>query len=217
MGDFAGLTVAYGPIALLLVLLITFSLCYKLFFVRVRHPYIMIVKTLGQGRKVAWNGAFVLPLLQKVELLKAALVNVKVDRRGRDGFRCQDDLRVDLALSFYLSIGLEDKGIISVAGKFGLDMASATEKIAACFRPELEKLIGEACLEYEMEYMFDNRLAFLAQLKKLIKKNIDFQGFYFEDAVIDYLDQTPVHYLDPLDPADARAIEKLREIAAMSL
>lgn len=217
MGDFAGLTVAYAPIALLLVMLIAFSLCYKFFFVRVRHPYIMIVKTLGQGRKVAWNGAFVMPLLQKVELLKTALVKVKVDRRGLQGFRCQDDLRVDLALSFYLSIGLDDKGIISVAKRFGLDMASATEKISAYFGPELEKNISAACLEYEMEYIFDNRLVFLARLKKMIKENINFQGFIFEDTVIEHLDQTPVNYLDPQDPADARAIEKLREIAAMSL
>lgn len=216
MNDFTSLTMAYVPIAFLLVLLVVFSLCYKLFFVRVRHPFIMIVKTLGLGRRVAWDGAFVMPLVQKVELLKTALVNVKVDRRGLDGFRCRDELRVDLGLSFYLSIGLDDRGIISVVKKFGLDMASAAEIIAAHFRPGLEEMVGGVCREYEMEYIFDNRLAFLAQLKKQVKANIDFQGFIFEDAVIDYLDQTPVNYLDPRDPADARAIEKLREIAAMS-
>jgi Uncharacterized protein conserved in bacteria len=217
MINFTGLTMAYVPIAFLLVLLVVFSLCYKLFFVRVRHPFIMIVKTLGLGRRVAWDGAFVMPLIQKVELLKTALVNVEVDRRGAGGFRCRDDLRVDLALSFYLSIGLDDRDIISVVKKFGLDMARATEPIAASFRPELEEAVSAVCREYEMEYIFDNRLVFLARLKKVIKADIDFQGFIFEDAVIDYLDQTPVNYLDPRDPADARAIEKLREIAAMSI
>lgn len=215
MSDFTGLTMAYLPIAFLLVLLIAFSLCYKLFFVRVRHPFIMIVKTLGLGRRVAWDGAFVMPLVQKVELLKTALVNVKVDCRGADGFRCRDELRVDLGLSFYLSIGLTDKDIISVARNFGLDMASEAEKIAACFRPGLTEMVSAVCREYEMEDLFDNRLAFLGWLKKKLK-DIDFQGLHLEDAVIDYLDQTPVNYLDPRDPADARAIEKLREIAAMS-
>lgn len=217
MNDFTGLTGAYVPIILLLIVLSAFLLCYKLFFVRVRHPYIMVVKTLGLGRKVAWDGAFVMPLMQKVERLKTALVNVRTDRRGSDGFRCRDDLRIDLAISFYLSIGIEDRDIISVVKKFGLDMASETARIAACFRPELEEVVSAVCLEYEMEYIFDNRLVFLARLRKLIKERINFQGLYFEDAVIDHLDQTPVNYLDPRDPADARAIERLREITAMSL
>ena len=70
----------------------------------------VIVNDMSATPKVHFTGALVWPIIHKKELMNISLITLEVDRRGRDGLICKDNLRAlveTLQACKYFSTGVK--------------------------------------------------------------------------------------------------------------
>src|SRR5690606_40061061 len=58
------------------------------------------------------------------EFMKISLITLEVDRRGKDGLICKDNLRADITVAFYLRVNETQEDVLKVAKAIGVDRAS---------------------------------------------------------------------------------------------
>ncbi len=88
------------------VLVVVFGLVglVKSFYVKVPQGTALIINDLGQIPRVSFTGALVLPVIHKKEFMKISLLTLEIDRRGKDGLICKDNLRADITVAFYIRV-----------------------------------------------------------------------------------------------------------------
>ena len=64
-----------------------------------------LVRTGFGGAHVALDsGIFVIPILHKVEVMDISLKTIEVHRAGSEGLICQDNMRADIKVVFFLHL-----------------------------------------------------------------------------------------------------------------
>ncbi|HEV3050162.1 MAG TPA: hypothetical protein VGX50_07630, partial [Longimicrobium sp.] len=81
-----------GAGVLIVVLLGTFAM-FSAFYVKVEQGTALIVNDLSATPKVRFTGGLVIPVLYKAELMRISLITLQVDRRGKEGLICKDNMR----------------------------------------------------------------------------------------------------------------------------
>src|SRR5690554_7358524 len=71
------------------------------FYIKVDQGEALIVNTLKDIR-VTFSGAVVLPVIYRAEIMDISLKTVEIDRRGKEGLTCQDNIRADIRVRFFV-------------------------------------------------------------------------------------------------------------------
>ena len=67
---------------------------YSKFYIKVPQGILaLIVNDMTSQPKVHFTGALVYPVIYKKSFMRISLLTLEVDRRGKDGLICQDNLR----------------------------------------------------------------------------------------------------------------------------
>ena len=93
--------IAPGLVGLGLVLILVFGLMglFKSFYKKVDQGTALIVNDMSAQPKVHFTGALIVPVLYRAELMKISLITLQVDRRGKEGLICKDNIRADIVAS----------------------------------------------------------------------------------------------------------------------
>ena len=90
--------------AVVIVSLLGFVGMFKAFYIKVPQGTALIVNDMSSTPKVHFTGALVYPVIYKKEFMRISLITLEVDRRGKDGLICKDNIRADIKVTFFVRI-----------------------------------------------------------------------------------------------------------------
>ncbi|HEK2710838.1 TPA: hypothetical protein SMT52_003051 [Proteus mirabilis] len=196
----------------ILVILGLFGL-FKAFYIKVPQGTALIVNDMTSQPKVHFTGALVYPVIYKKEFMRISLLTLEVDRRGKDGLICQNNLRADITVAFYLRVNETTEDVLKVAKAIGVDRASDHQAVSTLFSAKFSEALKTVGKQFELSKLFEDRQNFRDRIVDVIGK--DLNGYALEDVAIDYLEQTPKSALDPNNIFDSEGIRKITEITAI--
>lgn len=195
-----------------IVIILGIAGLFRAFYIKVPQGTALIVNDMSSQPKVHFTGALVLPIIYKKELMRISLITLEVDRRGRDGLICFDNMRADITVAFYLRVNETASDVLRVAKSIGADRASDREAVEQLFAAKFSEGLKTVGKQIEFVQLFENRLEFREKIIDVIGD--DLNGYVLEDVAIDYLEQTPKAALDPNNILDAEGIKKITELTA---
>ncbi len=201
-------TVGGGSLLFILVGLAAFAV--KIYH-RVDQGQALIINKRG-GPVVTFTGAFVIPVFDRAEYMDISLRTIEIDRRGKEGLICQDNIRADIKVTFFVRVNEADKDVLSVAKSVGCQRASDIETIEELFGAKFSEALKTVGKQLNFEDLYQERDRFREEIKRAIGE--DLNGYVLEDAAIDFLEQTPIEQLDPENVFDAEGIRKITELTA---
>lgn len=196
----------------ILIILGLFGL-FKAFYIKVPQGTALIVNDMTSQPKVHFTGALVYPVIYKKEFMRISLLTLEVDRRGKDGLICQDNLRADITVAFYLRVNETTEDVLKVAKAIGVERASDHQAVSALFSAKFSEALKTVGKQFDLAKLFEDRQNFRDRIVDVIGK--DLNGYALEDVAIDYLEQTPKSALDPNNIFDSEGIRKITEITAI--
>jgi len=194
------------------LILLGLAALFKAFYYKVAQGTALIVNDTTSTPKVHFTGALVYPIIHKKELMNVSLITLEVDRRGRDGLICKDNMRADITVAFYLRVNETAADVLRVAKAIGADRASDKDAVELLFAAKFSEALKTVGKQIEFIQLFENRLQFREKIVEVIGD--DLNGYVLEDVAIDYIEQTPRSSLDPNNILDAEGIKKITELTA---
>lgn len=185
---------------------------FRAFYIKVPQGTALIVNDLSATPKVHFTGALVYPVIYKKELMQISLITLEVDRRGKDGLICKDNMRADITVAFYLRVNETQQDVLKVAKAVGTERASDRGAVNELFNAKFSEALKTVGKKFEFTDLFENRQDFRDRVLETIGN--DLNGYLLEDVAIDYLEQTPKDSLDPNNILDAEGIRKITELTA---
>jgi len=172
-----------------------------------------LVRTGLGGTKVYFNGGVVYPILHRLDHIDISLKRIEIDRTGKNGLICKDNLRADIKVAFFVRVNNAADDVLRVAESIGCDRASSEEEIRALFDAKFSEALKTVGKRFDFIALYEDRDTFRDEILKVI--GTDLNGFVLDDAAIDYLEQTPLSMLDPDNILDAEGIKKITELTAI--
>ena len=212
MGIFSTFSTVELIIALIIFLLVFIVIFVKTFYVKVEQGMALIINDLGRTPKVKFTGGIVIPVIYKKELMKISLITLEVDRRGKDGLICADNMRADITVAFYLRVNETREDVLKVAKSVGVNRASDKSAVNELFNAKFSEALKTVGKQIDFVKLFEDRLDFREKIVQVIGE--DLNGYVLEDVAIDYLEQTPKASLDPTNILDAEGIKKITQLTA---
>ncbi len=190
---------------------VLYILLISLFFRKVKQGKALVRTGFGKTT-VTLKGMWVVPLLHEAETMDISLKQIMVNREGKDGLICKDNLRADIRVVFFVRVNPEDGDIRRVAQTIGCARASDPEMLNTLFEAKFSEGLKTVGKGFEFVELYNSR----KELKQAILDVIgdDLNGYVLDDAAIDYLEQTPVEFLDEDNILDAEGIKKIRDLTA---
>lgn len=196
----------------IIVMLLGIVGLFKAFYIKVPQGTALIVNDMSSTPKVHFTGALVYPVIYKKEFMRISLITLEVDRRGKDGLICRDNMRADITVAFYLRVNETAQDVLKVAKAIGVDRASDKVAVNELFNAKFSEALKTVGKQIEFVKLFENRQEFRDRIIEVIGN--DLNGYVLEDVAIDYLEQTPKVSLDPTNILDAEGIRKITELTA---
>jgi len=212
MADLSVLMPILTGLGIFIIILMGLAMLFQAFYIKVAQGTALIVNDMSSTPKVHFTGALVYPIIYKKELMKVSLITLEVDRRGKDGLICLDNMRADITVAFYLRVNETPEDVLRVAKSIGADRASDKEAVYDLFAAKFSEALKTVGKQIEFVQLFENRLQFREKIVEVIGD--DLNGYVLEDVAIDYLEQTPKHALDSNNILDAEGIKKITELTA---
>lgn len=182
------------------------------FFRQVPQGQALIVTRLRGEPGVTFTGAIVVPIINRAEYMDISVKTIEIDRRGKDGLICRDNIRADIKVRFFVRVNKTADDVLKVAQSLGSARASDQHTIEQLFAAKFSEALKTVGKRLDFEDLYKERASFRDQIKEIIGH--DLNGFVLDDAAIDFLEQTPLESLDPQNILDAQGIRKITEITA---
>ncbi len=193
---------------LFILLLGVFALIAK-FYRKVEQGRALIVSK-TKDVLVTFTGATVLPIVHKGEMMDISVKTIEIDRRGKDGLTCQDNIRADIKVTFFVRVGKTREDVLKVAQSIGCARASDQQTLEDLFIAKFSEGLKTVGKRLDFESLYKERDSFRDEIMKVIGE--DLNGYSLEDAAIDFLEQTPLESMDPQNILDAQGIRKITQI-----
>lgn len=162
---------------------------------------------------VTFTGAVVLPVLHNAELMDISVKTIEILRTGREGLICQDNIRADIHLTFFVRVNKTKEDVVKVAQAIGTQRASHQETLQELFSAKFSEALKTVGKQLDFVDLYTHREHFRDQIIQVI--GTDLNGYHLEDCAIDFLEQTPLTQLDPANILDAQGIRKITELTAI--
>ncbi|MFE0678873.1 flotillin family protein [Streptomyces sp. NPDC058867] len=162
---------------------------------------------------VTFTGQVVLPVLHKAEVMDISVKTIEITRAGREGLICQDNIRADIRISFFVKVNKTAEDVVKVAQAVGTARASDRETLQELFHAKFSEALKTVGKQLDFTDLYTKREELRYRIIEVI--GVDLNGYHLEDAAIDYLEQTPLTQLDPANVLDAQGIRKITELTAV--
>lgn len=180
------------------------------FYRQVEQGKALIINTMRSEPIVAFTGAMVYPIINRAEVMDLSVKTVDIDRRGKEGLICNDNIRADINVTFFVRVNKTADDVLKVAQSIGCARASDPKTLEELFTSKFAEALKTVGKHFNFEQLYTKRDDFKDKIIEVIGK--DLNGFILDDAAIDYLEQTPLEALDKDNIMDADGIRKITEI-----
>ncbi len=197
-------------ITILIILALMASGLLTLVCVRKIQPGRAGVTTGFGGLKVSFDWMLRLPMIQNYHIVDISVKKIEIQRKGKDGLVCKDNIRADITVAFYIRVEATEESVRKVAQMLTPERVADQEQLRELFEAKFSEALKTAGKQMEFHELFTERIKFRDQIQDTIGKDLD--GFLLQDVAIDYLEQTPLEQHDPNNVLDAEGIKKITEI-----
>ncbi|QYC45923.1 Inner membrane protein YqiK [Nonomuraea coxensis DSM 45129] len=199
-------------LAVVLVVAIGLIVIIGRLFRKVEQGKALIVSKVNKV-DVTFTGAVVLPVVHKAEIMDISVKTIEIERTGREGLICRDNIRADIRITFFVRVNKTAEDVIKVAQAIGTARASDEATLQALFNAKFSEALKTAGKHLDFVDLYTKRDEFRDEIVRLI--GTDLNGYSLEDAAIDYLEQTSMLQLDKNNILDAQGIRKITELTAI--
>lgn len=206
------LVLILAAIAAGVVILFGIGALFARFYRQVEQGKALIVNTSRAEPHVTFTGGLVLPIVNRAEVMDLSVKTIDIDRRGKEGLICNDNIRADINVTFFVRVNKTAEDVLKVAQSIGCARASDERTLDALFNAKFSEALKTVGKHFDFEQLYTKREEFKDAIIRVIGK--DLNGFILDDAAIDYLEQTP---LDALDPNNIMDSEGIRKITALTV
>ena len=184
------------------------------FYRQVEQGRALIVNTMRSEPVVAFTGAIVIPIINRAEVMDLSVKTIDIDRRGKEGLICNDNIRADINVTFFVRVNKTRDDVLKVAQSLGCARASDGKALEELFTAKFAEALKTVGKHFNFDQLYTKRDEFKDKIIEVIGK--DLNGFVLDDAAIDYLEQTPLEALDKDNIMDADGIRKITEITVQN-
>lgn len=171
-----------------------------------------LVKTGVGGTKVSFTGMMVWPVIHKLERMDISLKTINIERMGKDGLICRDNMRADIKVAFFVRVNQMKDDVVRVAQSVGCERASSPQALNELFEAKFSEALKTVGKQFDFVDLYNKRDEFRQEILNLIGR--DLNGYALDDAAIDYLEQTHLSSLSSMNILDAEGIKKITELTA---
>lgn len=164
------------------------------------------------GTKVSFSGMVVFPVIHRVETMDISVKRVEIDRQGKNGLICMDNMRADIKVAFFVRVNKTPEDVLKVAQAVGCVRASSQEAVVELFDAKFSEGLKTVGRQFQFVELYNSREKLKEGILKLV--GTDLNGFVLDDVAIDYLEQTPVTLLNPDNILDSEGIKKITDLTA---
>lgn len=184
------------------------------FYKKVEQGDALVRNGIG-GTRVTFSGMMVIPILHHSEVIDISVKRVTIDRNGAEGLICQDNIRADIKVAFFVRVNKTGEDVLKVAQSIGCKRASHREELQALFEAKFSEALKTVGKQFDFVDLYNSREQFKEEILKII--GTDLNGFILDDAAIDFLEQTPVDLLNENNILDAQGIKKITDLTAQQM
>ncbi|MFK0147596.1 flotillin family protein [Streptomyces griseus] len=199
-------------IAVVLLIVIAIAFVITRLFRKVEQGKALIISKTKKV-DVTFTGAVVLPVLHKAETMDISVKKIEIHRAGREGLICQDNIRADIQITFFVRVNKTVEDVIKVAQSIGTQRASDKAAIQEFFAAKFSEALKTVGKQLDFVDLYTKREEFRDRIIQVI--GTDLNGYHLDDAAIDFLEQTPMAQLDGANILDAQGIRKITELTAI--
>ncbi|MFE7750072.1 flotillin family protein [Streptomyces sp. NPDC057428] len=199
-------------VAVVLLITIALLLVVTRLFRKVEQGKALIISKTKKV-DVTFTGAVVLPVLHKAETMDISVKTIEIRRTGREGLICQDNIRADIHITFFVRVNKTVEDVIKVAQSIGTERASDKVAIQEFFAAKFSEALKTVGKQLDFVDLYTKREEFRDRIIRVI--GTDLNGYHLDDAAIDFLEQTPMAQLDGANILDAQGIRKITELTAI--
>ncbi|WP_206196798.1 hypothetical protein [Zooshikella ganghwensis] len=202
-------------IGITLFIIFVFALLINKFYVKVDQGKALIVNTLKKDPIVSFTGKLVLPVIHKKEIMDISQKKIEINRKGKEGLICKDNIRADIDVAFFVRINKTAEAVLQVASRIGCERASTPQTLEELFNAKFSEALKTVGKQLDFEDLYRERALFREKiLEQIGTSSNDLDGYELTDVAIDYLEQTPISLLDKENILDAQGIRKITELTA---
>ncbi len=205
----------YGLLSTIVFVLIVVAFAVMIMVIRcwrkVEQGTALII-TGGKNPTVHFSKAILLPLVRQAEVMDISVRRIEIFRHGPQGLVCQDNVRADIKVAFFVRVNNNEEDVLKVAQSIGAARASEREKLEELFEAKFSEALKSVGKKFEFVALYTSREEFKEEILKIIGR--DLNGYILDDAAIDYLEQTPMNQLDPHNILDSEGIKKITDLTA---
>ncbi|MBK3547188.1 flotillin family protein, partial [Streptomyces sp. MBT60] len=199
-------------VAVVLIIVIAIAFVITRLFRKVEQGKALIISKTKKV-DVTFTGAVVLPVLHKAETMDISVKKIEIHRAGREGLICQDNIRADIQITFFVRVNKTVEDVIKVAQSIGTQRASDKAAIQEFFAAKFSEALKTVGKQLDFVDLYTKREEFRDRIIQVI--GTDLNGYHLDDAAIDFLEQTPMSQLDGSNILDAQGIRKITELTAI--
>ncbi len=171
-----------------------------------------LIRTGRGGTVVSFTSFFVIPIFHRLELMDISVKRVEIERSGKDGLICEDNIRGDIKVAFFVRVNKTEQDVLKVAQCIGCKRASSPQALVDFFDAKFSEALKTVGKGFEFTKLYTEREQFKHEILQII--GTDLNGYVLDDAAIDYLEQTPIETLNPNNILDAEGIKKITDLTA---
>jgi len=183
------------------------------FYRQVDQGRALVVNTMRSEPVVSFTGSIVYPVINRAEIMDLSVKTIDIDRRGKEGLICNDNIRADINVTFFIRVNKTVDDVLKVAQSIGCQRASDGAALSELFTAKFAEALKTVGKHFNFEELYQKRDAFKDKIIEVIGK--DLNGFILDDAAIDYLEQTPLEHLDKDNIMDADGIRKITDLTVI--
>jgi uncharacterized membrane protein YqiK len=193
------------------ILLIAITIMFVKLYQKVEQGTALVRNGVG-GTEVSFSGMFVFPIIHHSERMDISVKRIEIYRHGVEGLICQDNIRADIKVAFFVRVNKTQQDVMQVAQLLGCERASAEQALVELFDAKFSEALKTVGKQFDFVDLYNSRDRFKEEILKII--GTDLNGYVLDDAAIDYLEQTPITKLNPDNILDAEGIKKITDLTA---
>ena len=201
--------VALFAIVIIVVgLLMLLVKCYR----KVPQGMALVRTGMGGACVSTSSGMVVVPIMHRAEFMDISVKRIEIARQGEEGLICQDNLRADIKVAFFVRVNNTEHDILQVAQSLGCERASEPRALVELFDAKFSEALKTVGKKFDFVDLYNERDRFKEGIVQLIGR--DLNGYVLDDSAIDFLEQTPLEKLNKSNILDAEGIKKITDLTA---
>ncbi len=210
MESIAGNALLMGGLILIGVLFAIAIFIAKLYR-KAEQGQALVITGMG-GPKVSFSGIMVIPVIQQLEVMDITVKTIMISRTGKEGLICRDNMRADIKVTFFVRVSQTKEDVMTVAQSIGCKRASDPQQMELLFDAKFSEALKAVGKGFDFVDLYTNRKEFKDEILQII--GTDLNGYILDDCAIDYLEQTPLEFLNESNILDSEGMKKIIDLTA---